>query len=359
MHFLNETVLWALAVVPLLGASAVWLAWRRKKQIEDFYGESRLVRRYSKPLRLESYQFKALWVALCFAALIVALARPSLESGKTEFPAGKVDVIAVVDVSRSMAAQDYKGKISGHYYDGGTRLDMARYLIVNEVVPSLKANYLGVVSYSGEAFPQAFLSDDMPALGWVLKRALTVSSAPGEGSNLDKAFEMAFQLYDVDSNPARKKVIVLFSDGGNDNGAEALAKVVAECRKRDIELVVVGLGKTTPSPIPVRELSDSDREQMPGKEWYEVDGEIVKSALDENVLRYIANAAGGRYVRVADPSDFRLGSLISSVEVKQKKGEQELFYYPLMLAVLFMMLAVIAPLERKDAGKPNPQRRKR
>src|SRR5207237_1620540 len=123
----------------------------------------------------ESDQFKGLWLLLGLSALILALARPSIENGHSEFPVGSVDVIAVVDVSRSMAAQDYKGKVSGHYYSGGTRLDMARYLIVNDVVPSLKMNRLGVVSYSGEAFPQAFLSDDMPALGWVLKRALPVS----------------------------------------------------------------------------------------------------------------------------------------------------------------------------------------
>jgi len=353
MHFLNQTVLWALAVVPLLGATAVWLAWRRKQQLQQHYGEDRLVSRFSKPVRKEIYQFRALWVFFALSALLVALARPSFENGKTEFPAGKVDVIAIVDVSRSMAAQDYKGVINGHYWSGGTRLDMARYLIVNEVVPSLKANYLGVVSYSGEAFPQAFLSDDMPALGWVLKRALTISSAPGEGSNLDKAFQLAFQLYDVDSNPGRKKVIILFSDGGNDNGADALRAVVSELHSRNIELVVVGLGKLTPQAIPVSQLAEQDQVQMQGKEWYEVDGEVVRSALDENVLRYIANSASGSYTRISDPSDFQLGSMISSVDAKYKKGEQEIFYIPMLLAVLFFVLAVAAPLE-PNTEQPKP-----
>ncbi|HEY9867704.1 MAG TPA: VWA domain-containing protein [Candidatus Obscuribacterales bacterium] len=352
MHFLNEVVLWALAVVPPVGAILVWLAWRRKQQLQAFYGEEQLVTRYSKPARKEVYQFKALWVFLALACFVVALARPSFQNGLAEFPSGSVDVIAVVDVSRSMAAQDYKGKLSGYYWSGGTRLDMARYLIVNEVVPSIKANHIGVVSYSGEAFPQAFLTDDLPALQWALKRALTVSSAPGEGSNLIKAFDLAFTLYDVDSNPGRKKIIVLFSDGGNDDGAEGLGEIAAECRKRDIELVVVGLGKTTPSAIPVSQLSPADQESMRGKEWYEVDGEIVRTALDENTLRYLANASGGRYTRVDDPSDFRLGSLISSVEVKYKKGEQEVFMYPLLLALLFVVLAVVAPLEPAST-KPN------
>ncbi len=360
MHFLNEVVLWALALVPPCGAALVWLAWRRKQALQSFYGEEQLVARYSKPARKETYQFKALWVFLALAAFIVALARPSFESGKTEFPVGSADVIAVVDVSRSMAAQDYKGKVSGYYYKGGTRLDMARYLLINEVIPALKANHLGVVSYSGEAFPQAFLTDDMPALQWVLKRALTVSSAPGEGSHLIKAFDLAFRLYEVDSNPGRKRIIVLFSDGGNDDGPDGLGVVASECRKQGIELIVVGLGNTTPSAIPVSQLSPAEQEQFAGKEWYEVDGEVVRSALDENTLRYLANTSGGRYVRVDSPSDFQFGSLISSVEVKYKKGEQEIFVYPLLLALLFLVAAVVTPLEPtstgQKAGKPGATR---
>lgn len=347
MHFLNPLVLWALLVVPPLGALTVVYAWKRKQQLQEFYGEEKLVKRYSKPLNQEVYQFKAFWVFLALACLIVALARPSFEQGKTEFPMGTVDVMAVVDVSRSMACQDYKGKVGG---SGGTRLDMARCLILGDVVPSLKANRLGVVSYAGEAFPQSFLTDDMPALGWVLKRALTINSAPGEGSNIAKAFTLAFELYDLDSDPSHRRVLLLFSDGGDDTDAGALTAVASECRKRGIEVIVVGLGKGIPSPIPVSELSPEDQDYMRGKEWYELDGEVVRTALDENLLRYLANLTGGRYVRVTDASDFELGSLVASVETKYKKGEQEIFMYPLSLALVFVMLALIAPLE------PNGQR---
>src|SRR6185503_13182504 len=109
MHFLNPIMLWALAVIPPLGAIMVAIAWRRKKQLDAHFGEEPLVSKYSKPVRKEVYQFKGLWLLLGLAALVVAMARPSIENGSTEFPVGTVDVIAVVDVSRSMAATDYKG----------------------------------------------------------------------------------------------------------------------------------------------------------------------------------------------------------------------------------------------------------
>jgi len=356
MHFLNPQALWLLAVLPPLGALAVWFAFKRKDQFIKDFGEARLVNRNSRPLEASRYLLKGISVLIASIALIVAVARPAFEKGYTEIPVGTVDVIAIVDVSRSMAVQDYKGTLNETGYTGGTRLDMSRYLILNDVVPSLKYNRLGVVSYAGEANPQAFLSDDLPALKWVLQRALTIASAPGEGSELGKAFNLAFELFDLDSDNDHRKVIVLFSDGGNDAGLDALNDIVKQLRERNIELVIAGVGKTTPSAIPVSQLPEQDRWQFRDQEWYQVDGEVAMSALEENTLLWLKNATGGRYVRVVKSSDFHIGNLLGRIEVKRKKGEQEVFFYPLMAALIFFGIAVFAPRERKDKIEPDDER---
>jgi hypothetical protein len=72
------------------------------------------------------------------------------------------------------------------------------------------------------------------------------------------------------------------------------------------------------------------------------------SGLEENTLLWLKNATGGRYVRVVNPSDFHIGNLLGRIEVTRKKGEQEVFFYPLLLAVLFFGVAVFAPRERKE-----------
>lgn len=348
MHFLNPQALWLLLVLPPLGVLAVWFAFKRKDQFIKDFGEARLVNRNSSHLEPARYLLKGVSVLIAATALIVAVARPSFEKGYTEIPVGTVDVVAITDVSRSMAVQDYKGVLTETGYTGGTRLDMARYLILSDVIPALKYNRLGVVSYAGEANPQAFLSDDLPALKWVLRRALTVGSAPGEGSELGKAFNLAFELFDLDSDKNHRKVIVLFSDGGNDAGLDALNEIVKQLRERNIELVIAGLGKTTPSAIPISQLPQQDRDQFRGQEWYQVDGEVAMSGLEENTLLWLKNATGGRYVRVVNPSDFHIGNLLGRIEVTRKKGEQEVFFYPLLLAVLFFGIAVFAPRERKE-----------
>src|SRR5262249_34966409 len=285
---------WLLAVVPPLGAAMVWWSWKRKQQLLSWFGQEELWKKYSQPLTNGRYQWKGFCVMLALAAGIVALARPSVEHGKVEFPRGTIDVVALVDESRSMAVPDYKGQVKGYYYGGGTRLDMAKYLILNDVVASLHGNRLGIVTYSGEAFPQAFITDDMPAMDWVLRRAITIGGAPGEGSALAKAFNLSFQLFDLDSHPDHRKIIVLFSDGGNDDDADKLSAVLAECNKRGIEVIVAGLGKSANAAIPVSELSPLDQQLLAGKQWYEIDGEVVSNtAIDENTLRLIANKTGG------------------------------------------------------------------
>lgn len=356
MHFLNPDALWLLAGVPALGGFFVWLAFKRRDKFIKDFGEARLVHPNSAGIPDVRYMIKGVSVVLSITALILAVARPSFENGYTELPHGTVDVIAVVDASRSMAVQDYKGVIPEGDYSAGTRLDMARYLILTDVIGSLRYNRLGVVSYSGDPFPQAFLSDDLPALKWVLKRALTIGSAPGEGSELGKAFDLAFQLFDLDSDDNHRKIIVLFSDGGNDSGMESLAHIISECKKRDIEVIIAGLGRPTPSAIPISQLSPQDQNQFRGKEWYEVDGEVQMSALEENTLLWLKNAVGGRYVRVVRPDDFSIGSLVSRVEVEYKKGEQEVFFYPLIAAFVFLALALVAPREPRDRKDIPPSR---
>jgi Ca-activated chloride channel family protein len=333
-------LLWLLLVIPPLVAGAVMAAYARKQRFIESYGERRLTQSNSHTITRLASWVRAGAVALGAACLIIALARPAIESGRVEFPQGTTDVIVLVDVSRSMAALDYKGKMpQGSRFDHGTRLDMARHLIREDVVPALGANRLGIVTYAGDPFPMAFLTQDVSAVDWVQLRAATISSAPGEGSALAKAFDLSFRMFDLDSDSSHRKVIILFSDGGNDDGLDELSAVISQLQSRGIELVVVGLGKTTPSPIPVSELAERDRWDFEGKEFYEDKGEVATSQLDENVLRLMANRAGGRYVRVNQSSDFSFASLAQRLEMQYQPGRQELFTYPLMLSALLFGIA--------------------
>ncbi len=337
MDFANPLVLWLLVVIPPVVALSAYLAFVRKNLLRGSYGQEHLIKEASRKPSRKLAVGRAVTLFVGVALLVVALAQPSIENGKAEFPEGTTDVVVLVDVSRSMAALDYKGKMPSGPFDHGTRLDMARQILYNEVVPSLGANRLGIVTYAGQAFPLAFLTNDVSAVDWVMKRSLVISSAPGDGSALVQAFSMAFQIYDLDSKPGNRKVLILLSDGGNDDGLDALNAIIGQLKERNIELIVVGLGKTTPSPIPVKELSPQDQARSGNTEFYEVDGQTATSALDENVLRLFVNRTGGKYVRVVNNGDFSFESLAQRLEMHFRKGKQEVFMYPLSAGVLLVL----------------------
>ncbi|MBY0359502.1 MAG: VWA domain-containing protein [Candidatus Obscuribacterales bacterium] len=338
MYWQNPEMLWLLILVPIAAVLCL-AAYRRRRQLRRSWGDERLISPHSSRLSFGAYLLRASLVAGGVLFLVLALARPTVQDGRTELPQGTTDVIVMVDVSRSMASLDYKNRIpSDSPFADGTRLDMARYLIMDKVVPELGANRLGIVTYAGEAFPLAFLTRDVPAVDWVHRRAMLINSAPGNGSALVKAFLLSFQLFDLDSDPAHKKIIVLFSDGGNDDGLETLNAVTRELSSRGITLIVVGLGRNSPSAIPVKQLSHADRQRFYGREFYELNGEVVTTQLDENALRLLANRSGGRYVRVSDAGDFSFSLFAQRLEMIRVAGREELFIYPLALGMLLLIL---------------------
>jgi Ca-activated chloride channel family protein len=354
-NFLNPGMLWALIGLPIL-ALLVALSYLRRRAMFGAYSHKSLAPKVTRPLPGNRYLVKGALLCLGAGALIVACARPVAEAQQAEFPRGNVDAIAIVDVSRSMAALEYKDKLPQvNKTEHGTRLDMARQLITTKLLPAMRGNQLGVVSYAGEANPQAPLSDDLKPLSWVLQRALTISSATGEGSAMVKAVEMAFRLFDADSPADHQRLIVLFSDGGNDDGDEALARVAQECVKRGIKVTVVGLGSITPSPIPVAELAQDDEVaralMQNGKVYYENNGEVEKTALNETPLIQLANKTAGRYVRLNNANDLEIVSMSKARTISKSKGNRELFGYPLMVAVACGFLGLLVTRQLRGRQK--------
>ena len=354
MGFEHPYALWLMLVVPPLVGTFMWLAWRQDRAMTKRFGETALFGRYSEFMPTGRFIAKAVLITAGLAALIVAIAQPVKEQGWTEFPHGKIDVISVIDVSRSMAVPDYKQSLAGTDYADGRRLDIARHTIMTDIVNSLNYNRLGVVTYAGKALPLSFLTDDMLALKWILDDAITMGSAPGEGSNMIEAFDMALRMFELDSSPDHKKIIVLFSDGGNDTEIAELHKIVLELKKRNIELMIVGCGKPIASKIPINLLSKGDQTRFNQMEYYEHEGQVVTSKLEENALMLLRNRTGARYVRMVEPGDFNIGNLISGVQVTYKRGKQELFPYFLIAAFTLLLGGLsISRQSRLASSKPS------
>ena len=119
-----------------------------------FYAKSRLV------VRLLSVRgCSSSWCSCSFAVRYSALADPRLPYGAPRLRAGSLDVVMIIDVSKSMGAEDYHPD---------SRLNKVREIIL-EMLPQLRGNRVGFVTFAGNSFRQAELSEDFTALEFILK----------------------------------------------------------------------------------------------------------------------------------------------------------------------------------------------
>lgn len=361
MQFINPSSLWLLLLLPPSAVAAVWLGARRNKRFNANFGEEALTSRYSQVSSSKRTLVRGATAFLALACALVALARPTLNDADVTVPAGTVDVVGVVDVSRSMAIESYPGKTEG----AGTRLDMARTIVLNRLMPALAANKLSLVSYAGSAITQGFLTTDMRALTWVMSNAITIGGAPGDGTNVTTGLKAAIEELSLDSPADHTKVIVLFTDGDFYDSAGDIQKVANALRLNHIQLIIVGLGNAQAQPIPVDQLAEADQARFYNQKFYvNAAGEVERIAFNYQNVNNLKNEAGARFIHIEAASDFDIGNLFTGSAVTHKRGTHELFWVPLSLSLLFLVLALLAQSEfhatwRQIKIKRIPLRRQR
>jgi Ca-activated chloride channel family protein len=316
LEFLNTKALWAMLILPFVLGAIVWGFHRRKAILEEF-GKMDLLIQFSRFCRNRKIIYQRFLIVLCLALLIMVGARPLLSGNSGQIKEGTLDVVAILDVSRSMAAEDCGPGVS--------RVEMAKSALIG-CLPELEGNRLGIVTFAGSSFPQAELTDDSHALRFVLKNWVTIGSAPSEGSDIGKALSEAVTLFEKGD---KKKIILFLSDGGHVR-PENLQGILTDIKANAISVVSGGVGSLKGSRIPVYEDGKF-------KEWFKIEGEEVVTRLNEGILGEISRATGGQYIRLSSGKELR-GIFRDPVLVGKKvlsKG-REIFQIPLAFSIALL-----------------------
>jgi Ca-activated chloride channel homolog len=331
MHFLQEQA-WLCLPLALAGAFIAWLAYAMQRHMIVAWGRADNASRYGVPVGKRRFIAKGILSTLALIVGIAALARPAIQSKHVEFQSGTIDIVVLLDVSRSMAARDCQGM---------TRLNCARHILREQITPSLNHNQVGVIAFAGKATPVVFLTEELETVNWLAENELKISSAPGQGSAMGQAFDLAFQYFDHDSEKSRRKMVVLLSDGGTDDDTK-LEEIVKGMKDRNVTLIVIGLGTPRPALIPNEELSEEDR-RLALEPFYKIDGKNALTSLDFATLNQLTKAVGDNatFVPVTGAADFKFKPLVSHLSPKEKIGEKEVYFYP---CLAFLILACVTPL---------------
>lgn len=307
--------LWLSALLPLLVGLLLY-GMRRRRAFLQSLGELHLLQH--TPFRypgLHRPWVRVLLLSLTCLGLVIALADPRMPYGPRRLAAGVVDTVVLIDVSKSMLAEDYQRQ---------SRLDKAREL-AKALLADLRGNRVGFVTFAGNSFRQAELTEDFRALEFILQHWVREDSSGVGGSNLAAALDMAIEVFPKEAT--RKKLLILLSDGGDTD--QPLDPVLTKATHHGINIVALGVGTLEPVRIPQY---DANR-QFTG--YLQIDGQVITTRLNEAPLQRIADATHGQYWRATrakiPPSFLAQTSLLSQLTTRD---EQRIFQPFLLVGLL-------------------------
>jgi len=273
-----------------------------------------------------SKQFvKALCLVTSILLLFFALLQPQWGKKEQKVVQEGRDVLLVLDVSRSMLAQDFKP----------TRLDFAK-LKVRNLLSKMPFERVGLILFSGTAFLQCPLTADHAAFLTFLDHvdAQVISSGT---TAIDKALLESVRVFGS-SKGRKNKLVVLITDG--EDFSINLDHVKQQLVEQGVTLFALGIGSEQGAPVP--KLDSAGRNIGHEKD---ASGKIVLSMLNEKLLQETCQKLRGSYVRVTyDDADLdTLARMINKFEKERFDDKQLSIYedqYPWLLGAAWFLLAL-------------------
>jgi len=326
-RFENINYWWCLTAVPFLVVLFIFfLQW--KKATIGKIGDERLVKFITRNYSPSKFLLKFIIVLIALIAVIIGAMNYQTQ-GKTENIHRKgVDVMIVLDVSKSMLAEDIKP----------SRLERAKQLLTL-MMDKLENDRVGLVLFAGRAYMQMPLTTDHSAAKMYIQDA-SPNAVPTQGTVISEALQMANHAFN--SKEQKYKAIILISDGeDHDPDAEKTARDLAQ---NGVMINTVGIGSPDGAPImdPVTRQLKKDAE-----------GQTVISKLNEAELHNLSDITNGIYIRLDNMDDalVTLSQQLDSVEKKSLADTEfvnykSFFQWFLAIALLLLIIEFVLP-ERK------------
>jgi Ca-activated chloride channel family protein len=334
-------------LVGIFGVLLVVAAYRRARD-RKLLGDASLVQGLITYEATGLRAFKGTLLVLGMVLAFAALARPQFGRGTKIIPATNLDVVIVLDYSKSMYARDVVPN----------RISRAK-AEVADLVRKLPGARFGAVAFAGE--PMSFpLTSDGAAIAQFF-RQLEPNDMPIGGTATARALERARELFARDpKSKDHVRVIVLVTDGEDLEGDPL--RVAEGCAAEKTRIDVVQIGGRAPEPIPEvgadGKVSGIRRDEQGKPLTTEL------SAEGEAQLAEIAQKTGGAIVR-AQKGETGIEQIAKNLSKLQREELSErvetvfaeAYAWPLGLAlcVLFVEAMVLeAPRRKRRFVVPAP-----
>lgn len=298
IEFLNKKWFWLLLVLPLL---ILWYVFKYKKQTAELKISSlngfKVTNSWLPKLRHLLFVLRLLALVL----LITALARPQTVdvSSKTKTTRG-IDIVMAIDVSGSMLAKDLLP----------SRLEALK-KVAGNFIKGRPNDRIGLVEYAGESYTKTPITSDKSIVLRSLK-SIKFNNLIEGGTAIGMGLATAVNR--LKDSKAKSKVIILLTDGENNAGFIDPITASELAVEYGIKTYTVGLGTNGMALSPVRILQNGNFQY--GR---------VQVKIDEELLKNIAEATGGKYFRATNNK--KLQEIYNEINKLEKTEIEEFKFY--------------------------------
>jgi len=279
IHLQNLEMLHLLWLVSIL-AGLFWYASRRRRaSLQLLLGEGWEQRTPDFRRGTSRRTWKAVAILASLVFLVAALTRPAWNPVETTVSRQGRDVVFLLDVSRSMLAEDL----------APNRLERAK-LAIRDCIEQLEGDRVGLVVFAGNSVVRCPLTVDYGFFRMMLDGVAVDSVTKGGTMIGDALRRTSTEVFD-DQDRAFKDLILITDGQDHESFPLEAAKAIGE---EGIRLIAIGLGdENEGQPIPIASKNNQ-------KSYLTHEGEIVKTRLDGSTLRdMVKTTPGGRYFNVA------------------------------------------------------------
>jgi Ca-activated chloride channel family protein len=258
-----------------------------------------------------------LLLVISFIFLVIALAKPIWENKPIKLPTESLDIIVAFDISKSMMADDIYPN----------RLQFAKNKFMN-LLDNIKDEKVGVIGFSASSFLVAPLTNDISTLKYLVTN-LSTQYISTQGSDLLEALKSTEQLLEN----TKKRALIIFTDGTD---TKDFSSQITYAKEQNIKVFVYTIATKKGGVIKENEDVLKDK-----------NGNIVVTKLNSNI-KELALQSGGAYLEYSTNSNdinLFLDVIRKQFETKKEKevtikDNEEYFYIPLLLAIIFYMIAI-------------------
>lgn len=275
MYELEEKgYLYLLFIIPILVVLFLYVQfWKRKKQKE--FGDLDLIQKLSPEKSTFKPILKMVLFLLGLTFIIIGLVNPKMGTKVEKVKRQGIDIVFAVDVSKSMLAEDV----------APNRLEKSKQL-VSQLINQLGSDRIGIIAYSGSAFPVLPMTSDY-AVAKMFLQSMNPGMISSQGTSIDQAIDLA-NIKFFDKKDKTNKLLILISDGeDHTDNAETAAE---DAQKNGIKIITIGVGTEKGGPIPLKRNGVVESFQR------DKDDQVVITKRNAEILSKIANSSKGGYV---------------------------------------------------------------